>query len=141
MSRQNIDRVVDMLSRYPMQYIGVIGRDGKPKVKPFEFKYEEDGKLWFDVIRDQETYYEIKKNPYVEITVADRETTQWIRIDGKVRFVDNDVIRRKVIASSPVLKKVCANDNDINVLPFTLDNVSVEMASLGTDMEKRVFTL
>ena len=44
MNRQGVDDVVSMLERYPMQYIGVIGRDGKPKVKPFEFKYEENGK-------------------------------------------------------------------------------------------------
>ncbi|MCR4610282.1 MAG: pyridoxamine 5'-phosphate oxidase family protein [Lachnospiraceae bacterium] len=140
MKREDIDTVVNMLKDYPMQYIGVIGRDGKPKVKPFEFKYEEDGKLWFDVMKNQETYRELLDNPYVEITVADRVTTQWIRIDGKVRFVDNNDIRRKVVASSPVLKKVCGDDI-VNVLPFTLDDVKVELSSLDTDMEKRVFVL
>ncbi len=141
MNRQDMDAVLGMLSRFPMQYIGVIGRDGKPKVKPFEFKYEENGKLWFDVMKDRETYRELLAHPYVEITVADEVTTQWIRIDGKVRFVDNDKIRRKVIAVSPVLRKVCGSDDSENVLPFTLDEVSVELASLDTNMEKRVFAL
>ena len=141
MNRRDVDAVVSMLGKYPMQYIGVIGRDGKPKVKPFEFKYEENGKLWFDVMKNQETYRELMDNPYVEITVADRETTQWIRIDGKVRFVDDENIRKKVIASSPVLQKVCGSDDNLNVLPFTLDDVTVELSSLETDMEKHVFTL
>ncbi|MBR1743990.1 MAG: pyridoxamine 5'-phosphate oxidase family protein, partial [Lachnospiraceae bacterium] len=121
MNRQGVDDVVSMLERYPMQYIGVIGRDGKPKVKPFEFKYEENGKLWFYVMRNQETYLELLENPYIEITVADRETTQWIRIDGRVRFVDDEDVRKKVIASSPVLRKVCGSEDNENVLPFTLD--------------------
>ncbi len=141
MKKQDMDEVVEMLNRFPMQYIGVIGKDGKPKVKPFEFKYEENGKLWFDVLKNQETYRELMVHPYVEITVADRETTQWIRIDGKVRFVDNDAVRRKVIAASPILRKVCGGDYNENVLPFTLDDVSVELASLDTDMEKRAFKL
>ncbi len=136
-----MDLVVEMLHAYPMQYIGVIGRDGRPKVKPFEFKYEEDGKLWFDVMKHQETYRELMEHPYVEITVADRETTQWIRIDGKVRFVDLGDIKTKVIASSPVLQKVCEREGSQNVIPFTLDEVTVEMASLDTGMEKRVFAL
>ncbi len=141
MKRQDIDTVVEMLLHYPMQYIGVVGLDGKPKVKPFEFKYEEDGNLWFDVMKDRETYRELLVHPYVEITVADRETTQWIRIDGKVRFVDNDNIRQKVIAASPVLRMACAGKDDKNVLPFTLDDVTVEMASLDTKMERRTFNL
>lgn len=141
MNRQGVDDVVSMLERYPMQYIGVIGRDGKPKVKPFEFKYEENGKLWFDVMRNQETYRELLENPYIELTVADRDTTQWIRIDGRVRFVDDENIRKKVIASGPVLKKVCGSEDNTDVLPFTLDDVKVELASLDTNMEKRVFMI
>ncbi len=141
MNRQDVDLVVNMLGKYPMQYIGVIGRDGKPKVKPFEFKYEENGKLWFDVMRNQETYLELMDNPYVEITVADRETTQWIRIDGRVRFVDDENVRKKVIASSPVLRKVCGSEDNENVVPFTLDDVTVELASLNTDMKKRVIII
>ncbi len=136
-----MDIVLDILKDHPMQYIGVIGMDGKPKVKPFEFKYEEDGKLWFDVMKTQQTYIELLKNPYVEITVADRETTQWIRIDGKVRFVNNTDIRKKVIASSQILKKICKNKDNKDVLPFTLDDVTIELSSLHTDMKKRIFTL
>ncbi|MCR5108469.1 MAG: pyridoxamine 5'-phosphate oxidase family protein [Lachnospiraceae bacterium] len=141
MNRKDMDIVLDILKDHPMQYIGVIGMDGKPKVKPFEFKYEEDGKLWFDVMKTQQTYIELLKNPYVEITVADRETTQWIRIDGKVRFVNNTDIRKKVIASSQILKKICKNKDNKDVLPFTLDDVTIELSSLHTDMKKRIFTL
>ncbi|MCR5624047.1 MAG: pyridoxamine 5'-phosphate oxidase family protein [Lachnospiraceae bacterium] len=138
---ENINIVIRMLKKYPMQYIGVIGRDGKPKVKPFEFKFEEGGKLWFDVMKNQETYNEIKRNPYIEITVADRETTQWIRIDGKVRFVDSPDMRRKIIASSPILRGVCGSDDNSDVQPFTLDDVTVELSSLDTGMERRRFEL
>ena len=83
-----LKRTVQMLKKYPMQYLGVIGLDGKPKVKAFEFKFEENGKLYFDVIRGSETYKELSVNPYCEITVASRKDLEWIRISGKVRFVN-----------------------------------------------------
>ena len=43
-----------------MQYIGLIGLDGKPKVKAFEFKFEEKGVLYFDTIKNKELLKDIK---------------------------------------------------------------------------------
>ena len=124
---------VAMLKNHPMQYLGVIGLDGKPKVKAFEFKFEDQGKLWFDTIRGKETWKEITENPYVQLTVADDETMDWIRIDGRVRIVDDPAIREKVIAASPILQKYHGADGK-EILPFTLDEVKVEVSSLESSI-------
>ena len=39
--------VVDFLKKSQTQYLATIGTDGKPKVRPFQFKLEENGKLYF----------------------------------------------------------------------------------------------
>ena len=88
-----------MLKNYPMQYIGLIGLDGKPKVKAFEFKFEEKGVLYFDTIKNKETHLELLNNPYVEICVADANTYDWIRICGRVEFVDDLHIKQRLFKS------------------------------------------
>ena len=100
-----LEVTLTILKAYPMQYIGLIGLDGKPKVKAFEFKFEENGVLYFDIIRNKETHLEMLKNPYVEICVADRKTMEWIRISGKVKFVENQRIKEKLFESSEILKR------------------------------------
>jgi uncharacterized pyridoxamine 5'-phosphate oxidase family protein len=123
-----------MLKEHPMQYIGVIGLDGKPKVKAFEFKYEEKGKLWFDTIRGKETWKEISRHPDVEITVADDETMDWIRISGKVRMQEDEEHRRKVLEASPILRKYHSGPEEKEIVPFTLDDVHVEVSSLEPEI-------
>jgi len=130
-----------MLKSHPMQYIGVIGLDGKPKVKAFEFKYEEGGKLWFDTIRGKETWKEISRNPDVEITVADGETMDWIRISGKVRIQEDEEHRKKVFEASPILRKYYSGPEEKNVVPFTLDDVCVEVSSLEPDIGTHIYRL
>ena len=130
-----------MLREYPMQYIGVIGLDGKPKVKAFEFKFEEDGKLWFDTVRGKETWKEISQHPDVEITVADNETMDWIRISGKVRMQDDEKHRQKVFEASPILRKYYSGSKAASVVPFPLDNVRVEVSSLEPEIGTHIYKL
>ncbi|WP_432647012.1 pyridoxamine 5'-phosphate oxidase family protein [Mitsuokella sp.] len=130
-----------MLKAHPMQYLGVIGLDQKPKVKAFEFKYEENGKLWFDTIRGKETWKEILQNPEVELTVADSETMDWIRISGKVRIQEDEEHRQKAFAASPILRKYYSGPEAKKVVPFTLDNVQVEVASLEPDIGTHIYRL
>lgn len=130
-----------MLKTHPMQYIGVIGLDGKPKVKAFEFKYEEDGKLWFDTIRGKETWKEILQHPDVEITVADDETMDWIRISGRVRVQEDEYHRQKVFTASPILRRYYSGPAEKDVVPFTLDRVRVEVSSLEPDIGTHIYNL
>ncbi|MGN0193683.1 MAG: pyridoxamine 5'-phosphate oxidase family protein [Pseudoramibacter sp.] len=130
-----------MLKAHPMQYIGVIGLDGKPKVKAFEFKYEEGGKLWFDTIRGKETWKEIKENPDVEITVADDKTMDWIRISGRARIQEDAAHRKKVFEASPILRRYYSGPSADDVVPFTLDNVRVEVSSLEPEIGTHIYEL
>lgn len=132
---------VAMLHAYPMQYLGVIGLDGRPKVKAFEFKFVENGKLWFDTVKGHDTWKEITHNPYVQLSVADAETTDWIRISGKVRIVDDQQKREKMFAVSPILTKYYGGPENKNVMPFTLDEVDVEVASLSQDIPPQHYHL
>lgn len=120
-----------MLKNYPMQYIGLIGLDGKPKVKAFEFKFEEKGVLYFDTIKNKETHLELLNNPYVEICVADANTYDWIRICGRVEFVDNSHIKQRLFKESEILRKYYGDAANPDVLPFCLKEVSVKCSSLN----------
>lgn len=42
-----MSKVAGFLRANPVQYLATVGRDGKAKVRPFMFLFEQDGKLWF----------------------------------------------------------------------------------------------
>ena len=45
-----IGTVTSLLKYWPMQYVTTLGLDGKPKIRPLEYKFEEDGVLYFDTV-------------------------------------------------------------------------------------------
>lgn len=97
--------VVEFLKTNDVQYFATIGLDGKPKVRPFQFIMEEEGRIYFCTNNEKEVYSEIKKVPYVELTVSN-PSFQWVRLSGEVIFVDDMNIKKKVINSSELVKSI-----------------------------------
>ncbi|MBD7910591.1 pyridoxamine 5'-phosphate oxidase family protein [Clostridium cibarium] len=100
-----MNEVVKFLKENPVQYFATVGLDGKAKARPFQFMIEEGGKLYFCTNNEKDVYAEIQKNPYVEVTVASPKFA-WIRLNGKVVFSKDLEIKKKVIESSGLVKKL-----------------------------------
>jgi uncharacterized pyridoxamine 5'-phosphate oxidase family protein len=98
-----MNEVVKFLKENPVQYIATAGLDGKPKVRPFMFMLESEGKLYFCTSNQKPVYQQIKNNPYVEITTASPEFA-WIRLSGKVVFSDDMEIKIAIIENSEIVK-------------------------------------
>ena len=100
-----MEEVVKFLKENSVQYIATIGLDGKPKVRPFQFMIEEDGKLYYCTSNEKDVFEQIKLNPYIEITTASSKGA-WIRLSGKVEFSNNMDIKKKIIESSELVKSI-----------------------------------
>lgn len=42
-----MNEVIEFLNENPVQYLATVDLDGKPRVRPFQFMLEEEGKLYF----------------------------------------------------------------------------------------------
>lgn len=99
-----MDKVFEFLKENPLQYCATVGLDGKPKVRPFQMMYHEGGNLYYSTGAKKDVYAELNKNPYIEISVSTME--RWLRIRGRVVWVDDIKAREKVIAVSPLVKSI-----------------------------------
>lgn len=108
-----MNEAVKFLKENPVQYFATIGLDGKPKVRPFQFMLEKEGKLYFCTSNKKEIYAQMQKNPYVEITTSS-STFAWIRLSGKVVFSKDMAIKRTIIENNPLVKSIYQNaENEI----------------------------
>lgn len=96
--------VFEFLKENPLQYCATIGLDGKPKVRPFQMMYNEGGKIFYCTGVKKDVYTELQKNPYLEISVSTME--KWLRIRGRVEWVDDVKAKEKVLAESPLVKSI-----------------------------------
>jgi uncharacterized pyridoxamine 5'-phosphate oxidase family protein len=100
-----MDQVIKFLKENPVQYFATIGLDSKPKVRPFQFMIEKDGKLYFCTNNHKDVFAQVKNNPYVEVCTSSPKFA-WIRLSGKAVFSNDMEIKKSVIENSPLVKSI-----------------------------------
>lgn len=129
-----MNEVVKFLQENPVQYLATIGRDGKPKCRPFMFCFEKDGKLWFCTNSTKDVYKDMQQNPYIEVSVSSPNYA-WIRLNGKVVF-KNDMQAKEMCMNNPIVKsQYDTADNPIFEV-FYLENAKAVIADFSGNPPK-----
>ena len=132
--------VVDVFQRFPLQYAATLGLDGNPQIRPIEFKFEEDGVLYFDTITFYTSYKELQAHPYIQLCVCDQETMTYVRLGGKVNFTSDQVIIDRCFENSLVLTSQFGNHRDV-VIGYYLTEVWAEFASFSPELPNKTYRL
>ncbi|MDF2614873.1 MAG: pyridoxamine 5-phosphate oxidase [Clostridia bacterium] len=87
--------------------------NGKPRVRPWGFMMEEDGKFYFCTANTKDAYKQLQQNPYIEF-MATSSAMVTVRLSGKVTFTQDSVIKNKVLEQYEMVKKLYQSaDNPI----------------------------
>lgn len=87
--------------------------DGKPRVRPFGFMFEEEGKLYFCTNNKKDVYNQLMDSPYVEYSVTSKNMVT-ARISGQVTFCQDLDKKEKALNSSELVKNLYKSaDNPI----------------------------
>ena len=107
-----------------------MGVDGKPKVRPFQFMFEEGGRLFFCTSNQKPVYQEIQKQPYVELC-ASGENAAWLRLSGKVIFTTDIDVKAKIQEQSPLVKSIYQTPDNPIFEAFWLDQATAVIADFS----------
>lgn len=130
-----MSEVVKFLTENPVQCLATIGLDGKPKVRPFQFMIEQDGKLYFSTSNQKDVYKQIKRQPYVEVSISS-PAFAWIRLSGKAVFSKDLDIKKKIIESSPLVKSLYGKAENPALEIFYLDEAKAVIADFSGNPSK-----
>lgn len=122
--------LVHFLEKSKVQYLATIGLDGKPKVRPFQFMFEEEGKIWFCTANTKEVYKELQNQPWVEFCASGKNMS-WMRLEGKVVFSDELRIKAKVFEHSSLVKSIYKEPVNPAFEVFYLAEVKASISSIG----------
>jgi len=131
---------VDVFHRFPLQYAATLGLDGNPQIRPIEFKFEEDGVLYFDTITFYTSYKELQAHPCIQLCVCDQETMTYVRLGGKVNFTTDQAIIDRCFENSPVLTSQFGNHRDV-VIGYYLTEAWAEFASFSPELPSKAYRL
>ena len=127
--------IVEYLQKNNPQDLATIGLDGKPKIRPFQMMFEEDGKLWFCTSNRKEVYRELQKQPYIELCVSG-ENMSWLRLGGKAVFTDDLKMKEIVFEVSPLVKGIYKEPDNPSFEVFYLEEVTATIADLSGNPPK-----
>lgn len=130
-----MNEVIQFLNENPVQYFATVGLDGRPKVRPFQFMLEQDGKLYFCTNNTKEVYKEMQNTPYVEI-VTSSSTFSWMRLSGKVTFSNDLEIKKAIIEASPLVKSLYQTAENPIFEIFYLDEANAVIADFSGNPPK-----
>ncbi|MDR0659865.1 MAG: pyridoxamine 5'-phosphate oxidase family protein [Prevotellaceae bacterium] len=96
-----MNEVFNFLKENQTFYIVTV-EDGKPRVRPFGFIMEYDGKIYFRTNNTKNVYKQLKQNADFEITATSAKY-EWIRLKGKTVFDSNLAAKTKTFEVAPFL--------------------------------------
>lgn len=124
--------ILAFLEESKIQYMATIGADGRPKVRPFQFMFAEDGKLWFCTANHKAVYQELQKQPWVEFCTSGANNS-WMRLSGRVIFENNLSIKAKIFEASHLVKSIYVSPENPLFEVFYLAKISASISSIGKE--------
>jgi uncharacterized pyridoxamine 5'-phosphate oxidase family protein len=85
-------------------YIATVEGD-KPRVRPFAFAMDYQGKIYFCTSNQKNVYHQLKSNPQFEACTMSKGR-QWMRLNGKAVFDSNTDAKAKAFEVMPGLAKI-----------------------------------
>jgi len=122
-----MDEVLKFIKDNQTFYVATV--DGNvPKVRPFGFVMNYEGKLYFCTNNQKDIYKQLKKNPSFEVSTAS-QTGEWLRLKGEAVFNTNKQSKQAALDAEPFLSKMYSVDDSIFEV-FYIENAEATLRNM-----------
>ena len=129
----NKKQVDEFLKKAHVFYVATVDQKGNARVRPFGAHVYQDGELYFMTMKlSNKVHKQMKKHPQIEICAySDQDKREWIRLNGKVKFIkDKDLVLKFMSSAPPAAQKHMENPffswgASKLVHPFILEDATV----------------
>jgi uncharacterized pyridoxamine 5'-phosphate oxidase family protein len=128
-----LDRIIEFLKNNKVFYFASVDED-KPRVRPFGFFMEYEGKLYFGMGKHKASYRQVQVNPNVEICTANAKG-EWIRIRGVAVFDERPEVMAKAFETLPDLTKIYNDQSGLTLANFYIKNGEAEIQDMQGHFE------
>lgn len=115
----SIQSIARFLKDTPMCFVATVA-DGAPKVRPFQFQFEDGGKLWFCTAKSKDVFKQLQANPAVQICAVKQDGTT-LRVEGKAVLQDSGPVKERILAEQPLIKTIYGSADNPDFTTFCLE--------------------
>ncbi len=131
-----MEEVIKFLSENRRGYFATVD-NGKPRVRPWGFMFEENGKLYFCTNNTKDVYRQLTEVPYMEFSCSNPDFNTWVRVSGKITFTDDMRIKEKIFELNPMLKNMYKSADNPIFVTFYVEHGSASISSFSTPEPKK----
>ncbi len=129
-----MEELMQFLKENPIFYFATV-EGYMPRVRPFGFAMEYNGKLYFAIGKHRNTYKQLLDNTNIEVCTANGDG-QWIRIRGTVDFDNSAEAKQKAFETMPQLKEIYNEETGKALALIYMDRISAKLfSSDGTEKQ------
>lgn len=97
--------MIEFLKENPSGYLATTDRNGEPRVRPFQFMMEQDGKVYFCTANTKEVYRQLQTNPSLEFSTTSPAMVT-LRVRGKAQFDDDLSIKERILETHDRIRMI-----------------------------------
>ena len=94
---------------------------GEARVRPFQFQFEQDGRLWFCTSRQKEVHAQMKRDPRVEFSCMSKKM-ETLRVKGEANLDDDMAVKRRIIEGNALVKSIYGSADNPDFTVFSVDH-------------------
>jgi len=119
----DLREVIEFANKNQVCYVATSERE-QPRVRGFLMWFADETGFYFHTGVPKRVYRQLVNNPKVEVCFfaqdAAEDTGEMLRIAGKVEFVDDAKLKKRLIEERLFLKAIVSGDNDPNLVIFRI---------------------
>jgi uncharacterized pyridoxamine 5'-phosphate oxidase family protein len=125
-----MNEILNFLTESKTFYLATTDGD-KPRVRPFGFFMELEGRLYFATNETKPSFRQLKANPNLEIS-ATNANNEWLRLSGEAVFDYRPEVKEKAFEAAPFLRDMYGNPDSPVFAPFYVKNGEASLFSMRT---------
>lgn len=133
-----MQKVIDFLSAHTTVFLAT-SEDGAARVRPFQFQFAENGRLWFCTARSKQTFAQLQADPRLEFSCMSPKMIT-LRVKGVANLDDNMQIKQRIIENNGLVRSIYGSAENPDFTVFSVDHGTAYMFDFsGNPPESFVF--
>jgi uncharacterized pyridoxamine 5'-phosphate oxidase family protein len=108
---------------------------GAPRVRPFQFQFERDGRLWFCTAKSKAVYAQLAADPRLQLACT-APNMATLRITGQANLDDSLDIKRRVLDGNAPVRSIYGSADNPDFTSFSIDHGSASISDLSGNPPK-----
>lgn len=121
--------VIEFLNSNLTGCLGTV-ENGKPRVRPFQFMFERQGKLYFCTANTKEVYKQLQATPWVEFSTTSKDFVT-VRLRGQISFSNDIEIKKQILDSYEMIRNIYQTPDNPIFEVFFMEHGSAIMSDFS----------